>query len=102
MEMSKVGQTTYQANGYVWRDDEPVTVADGDYKTLPAAKLAARSWLARGATHFTIWRGTRVSDGLADEDLGYVELAIWDQDDRWIVNGVFGVDGGIDWIQESW
>lgn len=103
-DRAKVGQTTYRASGSVWDGDEhhDVPGCDGEYKTLPAAKLAARSWLRKGAEWFCITRGTWEAQDISDEEYGVVRHAHWDQDETWIVNGCPDGQGGIDWTEESW
>jgi hypothetical protein len=101
-DYAKLGQRTYQVVGHVWRDDEPVEVGSGEYDKVQAAKFVALNWTRKGATGFTIWRGTYVDDGFHDLDDGYVRDATWQQDDNWIINGQANNEGGIDWEEETW
>lgn len=100
-DRAKLGQRTYQAAGYVDTDAlvDLAAIAAGEYRTLPAAKLAARSWLAKGATEFTVYVGTYRSDEIADAEYGVVLDAVWDRDDndpQW--HGFLAGDR-IDWEQ---
>lgn len=105
-DRAKVGQTTYIAGGDRW-DEETSDVVDvpgcsGEYKTLPAAKLVARSWLRKGAMHVYITRGTYEATDIPDDEYGVVHHADRVQDEHWGCNGWADGDGGIEWVEESW
>lgn len=104
-DYAKLGQTTYHARGIVWPEDPNeswVEVGGGEYKTVPAAKLAACSWMAKGAAEFTIERGTYVDNSFDDDDYRHVRDAEWQHDENWIINGQLNGNGGIEWTEESW
>lgn len=94
---AKSGTTTVQASGSKWEGDEPVTVASGEYSTVSAAKAAARSWLARGATDFNLYRGTYVEDPIDDDVHGLILDATWVEDDGWHCYGWRNEAGGLTW-----
>jgi hypothetical protein len=101
VDRSMLGKTTYRASGYRNTDDmvDLREVDAREYKTLSAAKLAARSWITKGAREFAIYRGTYESDEFNDEVHGRVLDAVWRQDDD--VMWLGWIDGdGIDWEEQ--
>jgi len=81
-DRAMLGKTTYRGYGYRHVDDlaDHVTVGEGEYKTLSAAKLAARSWIPEGATLFVVDRGTYQPDDIVDHEFGVVLNAVWERD----------------------